>query len=162
MKKLIALAVMVSGLSVVASSALGATTGGAIRVYAVNPTGGGSGGGTVVITGAIAGKGKTVKVNANVVKLVFPQGTFEINATKLNNTKTGSSSFSNTTCSGYFAATASLPILDGTGAYKRISGSVKLTFTEAAILPRLANGTCNQNANGSGISYVVGSGSVSF
>ncbi len=164
MKKLIALAGALGVLAVVAaSSALSATTGGAIRVYAVNSNPNSkTNGGTVLITGAIGAKGNVQNINKNLVKLVFRQGTFEIDATKLNNTKTASSSLSKTTCSGYYAATVPLPLLDGTGAYTGISGSVKLTFTEAFVLPRKANGKCNQNANGTDISYVVGSGSVSF
>lgn len=75
----------------------------------------------------------------------------------------GTGGVNSKTCSGAFTATAPITLFDGTGAYKGIRGTIKLTTTFAAIVPRDDNGMCSRTANPStALSFSQGQGSVSF
>jgi hypothetical protein len=64
---------------------------------------------------------------------------------------------------GAFTDKGPITFFGGTGAYTGISGTVKLAQTFAAILPRKANGKCNENANPTvSLSFFQGSGTVSL
>ncbi len=155
------------------ASAFGATdpAGGAIQVWGTPAN---NGGGAVVITGAIADGGKSMRVNAsgkpdkkgNYKLLELKKGNILLNGTQitaaLNNANP--TAFNTTTCSGAFTGTAALPIVSGTKAYAGISGTVNVTVTFAIVLP-LTKGTCNENTNANPIAQygsISGTGTVSF
>jgi hypothetical protein len=63
------------------------------------------------------------------------------------------------------AATAPAKLFNGTGAYTGIKGTVILTISSAAVLPRLSNGKCDESQNAVAVGEVTisqGSGVVSF
>lgn len=131
---------------------------GVIHVYGVNTTGGNKN--DIIITGAFAARGTTRNVSANIGQVITSKGTFKVNLSKLNNS--GGGGLNSKTCSGAFTESAPITLFGGTGAYKGISGTIKLTDTFAAIVPRLANGKCNGNAVTTAISFFQGTGAVSF
>jgi hypothetical protein len=51
------------------------------------------------------------------------------------------------TCLAQFVAEGSFTLGNGTGAYKKLSGSGKAVITDLGIAPRTKKGTCNLNAN---------------
>ena len=148
-------------------------TAGVVHVFAESN---GSKPGRVVLTGAIGDSGTTTNVNAKgrvdvrgtYVRLKLKAGTVESNLTTLYKlTDSATPTFSPTTCSVFFGATSASPLIDGTGAYRGISGSVTLTFTVAAVLPRYASGKnkgqCHTTGTPTGEQVIVtGSGPISF
>ncbi|HXR54417.1 MAG TPA: hypothetical protein VN793_05150 [Acidimicrobiales bacterium] len=147
--------------------------GGVVNVFAESN---GSKPGRVVLTGAIGDSGSTLNVNAKgkadskgtYIKLTLKQGTVEANLSVLYKlVDSASPTFSAATCSVYFAATSPVPLVVGTGAYHGVTGSVTLTFTVAAVLPRYASGKnkgqCDVSANPTGEQVLVtGSGTIAF
>jgi hypothetical protein len=133
--------------------------------------------GAVVFTGAIGDYGKTVSIdkngkpdpNGSYEKVTLQAGTFEINGTALDTkfAKTKPTAYI-ATCSGQETGTSSLTLLDGTGSYAGITGTIHVHFTGAFIVPRFTSGThkgqCNGNASDpAGLSNLItGSGKVSF
>ena len=76
-----------------------------------------------------------------------------------------------TTCSGYITATASAPIVagSGSGAYAGITGGFVLTFSLALVGPKYGSGKhegqCNNSNSAEPVAQalvVVGSGTVSY
>ena len=168
------LGVAVLGSLLFSSPAFGAAapTGGAIQVF-VTPTATGGGGGTVLITGAIADYGKTVKSNSagkadkkgTDSDLVLKKGTILVDVAQVNAAinNANPTEYDATTCSASFVVTAPVPIVSGTKAYAGISGSVTVTETLAFILPFTKSGKCNTNANPvDAWATVTGAGTVSF
>ena len=139
-------------------------------------------GSTVVLTGAIGDSGSTDSVGANgtpqpnsaEVKLSLVQGSFTINVAALG--KKINSAFNKVepnarTCSAYIVATASTPIVagSGTGAYTGIRGGFTLTFTFAVIGSKYPSGKhagqCDNANNAPSVGqaqFVTGWGTVSF
>ena len=144
-------------------------TGGAIQLI-VQPSLSQQGGGKVIITGAIGDYGtgqklKTSKGTYNRVNLT--KGTFEVDLTAINKKVNAANPTLNTaTCSAEISETAPVSLLDGTGLYKGISGSVTLTETLAFIGGRYTSGKhkgqCNENVTVAQMGTVYGTGSVSF
>ena len=167
---------LIGGTSAFGAGASSTPAGGSIKLYAT-PSLNGSGG-TVLLTGAIGDNGTTLNIdqdgkpdtNGNYVKVTLKKGAFEINKTTLdakakNVTPTGDLA----TCSGGFSVTAPVTLLDGTGHYKGITGTVKVTLTYAFVLPRFASGKhkgqCNEGKNVPPVALydsVKGSGTVQF
>jgi hypothetical protein len=128
----------------------------------------------IVITGAIADRGRTVAASSagkptkdgEFTKLVLKQGTILADATQLGaaNAAAQSPDFDEATCSGSATATAPAPIVSGTKAYAGITGSVDLTITYAFILPRASDGACDVSGVPASAFWgsLVGSGTVSF
>jgi len=169
---------VVSGALVAAAAAFGATTpsGGPLRIFG---TAGNGAAGTIVVTGAIGDYGKTLKMdkngkanpNGNCVEITLKKGTFEVNATTLNATMAKArGTFAPATCS--FSVTGSAPttLFNGTGLYKGISGTVRITINFAGVGPRYASGThkgecVKSNNNGPLLAQygsVIGTGTVTF
>ena len=157
-------------------SAVGAApVGGAVQVY-VTPNN--TGGGPIVITGAIGDFGKsqsinkngTANPNGNFVKITLKKGTFEVDATILNAAANKMQPTVNPmTCSGSLSATDPVTLFNGTGLYKGISGTVKITEKFAIVLPTFASGAkkgqCNESNSAQPIaqySSITGSGTVTF
>ncbi len=159
-----------------ATSGVGATVpaGGAIQVWGTPAN---NGGGTVVITGAVADSGKAIPANSSGKPakkgtykiLALKKGTILINTTQLgknlNNANPTGSTFNMTTCSGYIPVTTPVPIIKGTKAYQGISGSVSITVTFVVVIP-LQKGKCNTSQSGPNpsaqYSSIAGTGTVSF
>lgn len=162
---LIAAATSASALALIAcGSASASEPGGIVHVYDVNT---GTPTGSVVVTGAIGDFGtdqSNVSPNAN--RLVLSRGTFEVNTSEIQKKFSSAKAAGNSTnCGVVLAATAPATLFNGTGAYKGIAGKVTLTIASAAVLPRLANGKCNESPNSTALGEVTisqGSGTVSF
>jgi hypothetical protein len=163
---LIVLCVATSALLVSGAVALAmdsGSSGGEVHVYGANTTGG-NGTNQIIITGAIAARGETSNVSENIGMVTTPNGTFKVNLRELNHAM-GTGGLNQKTCSGAFMATAPVTLFDGTGAYKNIKGTIKLTTTFAAIFSRTDNGTCNAGPTAtplSALSFFQGKGTVSF
>jgi hypothetical protein len=162
----------------VAIGAPGTPAGGSIHVFGSSP--GTGGGGKVLVTGAIGDHGSTKSAdksgrpdaNGSYVKLTLTKGTIELNKTKLDakiSHAFGSAVLNSATCSFAVIASSALPIVNGTGLYKGISGSVGITLSLGLILPRYASGAhagqCNQSnaaQPSASLQVVDGTGTVSF
>jgi hypothetical protein len=155
---------------VAAASRMATPAGGTIRLFVV--PGKSQGNGTIVITGAIGDYGKTTGKNKKGIgTAVLHKGTFQVNlaaiSKKLNNSKP--ILLNTTTCSFVFGATAPVTLLNGTGLYKGISGTVMLTETFAAYGPLYKSGAhkgkCNTSNNATPTAQygsVQGVGTVKF
>jgi hypothetical protein len=108
--------------------------------------------------------------NGNYVMVKLYSGTLMANQTLLNKAFSSAqpTEFSTTTA-GYLSVTAVNPLLNGTGLYKGISGSVTLTGTFAFVIPKYASGKdkgpCNLSNTAqplAQIQSVTGSGHISF
>jgi hypothetical protein len=151
--------------------------GGKIELFAT-PSGN-SGGGTILITGAIGDYGKTESVNKNGTpdpngnygKAVLHQGTIEVNLTALNQKENNlpQTIFNLKSCSVHASVSAPVPVVDGTGLYAGISGTLTFSTTFAFIGPRVTSGPnkgqCSKSNNAPPLAQwisVTGSGTVHF
>ena len=140
------------------------TSRGAVNYFEVSTLG--SGTATAVVTGAITDYGVDhvgVADNGNVNQIVLQKGSFEVNVSELN--KADVPVLHAKTCSYTAEGTASVTLLDGTGAYAGIKGTIKITSMSVGVLPRLTSGTCNESDSASPLEVVRsarGSGTVSF
>jgi hypothetical protein len=133
----------------------------------------------IVITGAFADYGTattitqngTVNPNGNYVKIALKQGGFEVNSTALNKkaNSTAPTFNSTTNCSYSFTVSGPISLFKGSGAYKGISGTLTITESFSAILPRFASGKhkgqCNEGNSATPLATggnISGSGKVSF
>ncbi|MDQ6818595.1 MAG: hypothetical protein M3018_14510 [Actinomycetota bacterium] len=162
---LIVLCVATSALLVSGAVALAGdsgSSGGEVHVYGVSTTGGNAS--QIIITGAIAARGETRNVSENIGMVTTPNGTFKVNLRELNHAS-GTGGVNQKTCSGAFTATAPITLFDGTGAYKNIKGTIKLTATFAAIFSKTDTGACNAGPTANprtALSFFQGQGKVSF
>jgi hypothetical protein len=175
----LALLVSVLGPAVPAVAATGAATptGGPVKIW-VTPKGATGQHGTILVVGAIGDWGTTSTINANGTpdpngnygKVTLQKGTFEVNLSTVNalSNKAQPTIYAGS-CSGVFSVNGPIHFLDGTGAYKGISGTVNLTETFAVILPRFTSGAhlgqCNMSNSAQPLAQngvVTGSGNVSF
>jgi hypothetical protein len=170
-----AVAVTAGGAALAATAS--SPAGGSIHVLGSSP---GTGGGKVLITGAIGDHGTSSSVNksgkpnsnGSYVKLSLTKGTIELNKTKLDaniNHAFNSAKLNSATCSLAVIASSTLPIVNGTGLYAKISGTVHITISVGLTLPRYTSGApagqCNlSNAAQptAALQVVFGSGTVSF
>jgi hypothetical protein len=157
----------------------GATSpsGGKISLWATaNLTGATS---KIVVVGAIADSGvgtsvdKNGKVdpNGSYERIVFKKGSFEANATVLDqNASSGQPTLDDvSTCSFAFSTSGPITVSNGKGAYAGISGTLNVTEQFVGIGPRYKSGknkgACNQSDNArpiAGAGAISGSGSVAF
>jgi hypothetical protein len=106
--------------------------------------------------------------------LALVQGSFRLNVVGLSK-KIGAAfngfQANHLTCSGNLSATASVPIVagSGTGAYAGITGGFVLTFSLALVGPKYGSGKhegqCNNSNNAEPVAQallVTGSGTVSY
>jgi hypothetical protein len=169
-KGVLALAGLAALVVVSAVSAASMPAGGAIRVF-VTPALVGNGG-TILITGAIGDYGRTtMNPKTDIGKTLLKKGTFEVNLayiTKKSNTM--SPSFVNTkTCSYVFDVNGPAALMNGTGLYTGIHGTVMLKETFAGIAPLYKSGPkkgqCNLGQNVNPIAQygaISGVGTVKF
>jgi hypothetical protein len=171
---LIALAVL-AGLLLGAAASAGAASapnGGSIAFFGT-PTGNLIGG-TILVTGAIGDHGTYLTIdrsgkpdlNGAYVRVTLTKGSFELNDTTLNaRASHASPAINEVTCSGATTVTAPVPILDGTGLYRGISGSASVTEFFAFLLSHIANGKCDAASAATPIARyfsIIGGGSVRF
>jgi hypothetical protein len=170
-----AAATMGMSLLIPAAVALGASppAGGKVDVFVTQSSPNGAKG-TIVVTGAIGDYGKTLNVdksgkpntNGAYVKITLQQGSFLVNATKLNAKLNHLKPTINTaTCSFSAAGTGRVTLFNGTGLYAGISGTLQISVKFAFIGPRLSNGQCNQSNKARALAQyqsITGSGTVSF
>jgi len=172
-------AVLTSGGTMAASAST--VTNGPVHVFVYGDSSGV--GATAVLTGAIGDSGTAESIDANGTPdpsnnteelLDLVQGSFKFSVVRLD--KKIQSAFStfklNTrTCSGNLSATASVPIVagSGTGAYTGITGGFVLTFSLAFVGPKYGSGKhqgqCNNSNSSSPVAealMVTGSGTVSY
>jgi hypothetical protein len=156
-------------------------TNGAVHVFVYGDSFGV--GATAVLTGAIGDSGTAESIDANGTPdptnnteelLDLVQGSFRVSIVGLD--KKIGAAFNNfrpnpRTCSGYVTATASVPIVagSGTGAYAGITGGFVLTFSLAEVGPKYGSGKhegqCNNSQSSSPVAQalmVTGSGTVSY
>jgi hypothetical protein len=116
-------------------------------------------------------KDGTVDNNGQYVKIALAHGSFEVNAVALNRKLNKlQPTFDRASCSAWGTGGGNVTLFDGAGAYAGISGTVKITTSFAAILPRFTSGPkkgqCNANANAAPVAQfqgaLEGSGDVSF
>jgi hypothetical protein len=170
-------AVLPGGPPAFAATTPSTPAGGSVRLFAT-PTN--DGGATIVITGAIGdyGSGRninkngTANPNGNYVKVTLRKGTFEINATALNakaNNLGSQTPINKATCSMAASVSAPVTLLDGTGLYTGVTGTLSVTVSEAFILPLYTSGKnkgqCNASPTAQPVAdygSIIGSGTVSF
>jgi len=145
------------------ASASGESAGGEIHAYEADTNDAGNLG-TVILTGAITDHGSDHQGagpnGSN--RLVLSKGTFSLDVTEVG-TKLHNLPVDPTTCSSDGTVAGSIRIVpgSGTGAYRRISGTLDVEASDAFILPRAKNGTCDTNAKKyPGVLIVNGSGNV--
>jgi hypothetical protein len=166
-----ALAGMVLGASIATAGA--APAGGTIHIYS-HPTSPVKA--TITVTGAIGDYGTTLEVNKKgkvdpngaFQKVTLKKGTFVADTTGLNKALNKAQPKANASnCSISFSGSGPATLGKGTGAYKGIGGTLKVTITFAGIAPRFTSGTkagqCNFNGNPKG-SYqsITGVGKIHF
>jgi len=177
----IALASAVAVTAIGAAADVATTTtppGGSFRVFGVSNALGG--GGVVLVTGAVGDHGRSQTVNkagkpssnGTYVKLTLSQGTVMLNQLKLGkaiNKAFGKAVPNTATCSVSVVASATLPIVSGTGLYAGASGSAHITVAVGFLQPRYTSGAksgqCNFSNNTAPISsrqIVYGTGTVTF
>ena len=144
--------------------------GGKVRVFVTNtsPTKA-----KMLVTGAIGDYGTTIsedangKVdpNGNFEKVKLKHGGFVVNTTALNNKLSHSKpAFNKSNCSVVISGTAPVTLSGGTGAYRGIAGTIRITVTFAGIVQRTAKGcSTSPNAPTHGqYQSITGTGTVSF
>ena len=174
-KMTVGFAVLLGGLLFGGNAAFGGSPeGGAVQLFST-PTG--SGGGTIVLTGAVGDSGTVASADSSGMPnpkgqyklFTLSKGTILINTKKLNgdlnNPNRPPTTFNMKTCSGTFVVTDPVPVVKGTAAYVGINGMLSVTVTFALVFP-LQHGTCNLSNSGPGpvaqYGSVAGHGSVSF
>lgn len=146
------------------ASASGTSARGEVHAYEADTNDAGNLG-TVILTGAITDHGTDHQgAGPNGTNLfVLSKGSFSVDITELGN-QLHNLAFDQTTCSSDGTVAGSIRIVpgSGTGAYRRISGTLHATASEAFILPRV-NGRCDMNARQyDGVLIANGSGIVSY
>jgi hypothetical protein len=168
-----ALALAVGSASL-AAAATARAQGGAIQIW-ITPNPAGTGGGKILITGAIGDYGVGQNVDASGMpdrkgtykKLILKSGTIVINTTKFLTAEhnTNPSSFNKANCSAVVHVSAPTPIVDGTGTYAGISGMLDLSADDAVIFPKTPKGVCNMSNNANPLSFyltVSGTGTMTY
>jgi hypothetical protein len=162
----------------VVASIAGASSpkGGTVKAF-VTP--GSNGRATIVLTGAIGDYGTTQSIDANgkvdssgaYAKVDLKHGSFRIDQSAFNKAIATASpvAYNSTTCSGYIRASGPITLLDGTGSYLGISGTVTLTITDAFVSPRYVSGAHKGQCNTSNgvaplaeFASISGAGSVGY
>jgi hypothetical protein len=139
---------------------------GRIQVFSTPPLSGTTG--TVLITGAIGDYGKSVNINkagrpdanGTYSKLELRKGTIVADATTLNKRIQTGEHVDQSSCALQASVSAPVRIVSGTGAYAGITGTIKVTFTLAALGTTKA-GQCNPGKIAAAFATVEGSGAVS-
>jgi hypothetical protein len=172
-------ATLTLSLLIPATVALGASppAGGKVSVF-VTPLSANGPKANIVVTGAIGDYGTALSVNKSgktaangaYEKITLQQGSFLVNATKLNAKLNHLKPTVNTaTCSVSATGTGPVTLSNGAGLYAGISGTLQITVKFAFVGPRLSSGPhkgqCNESNNAPSLAQyqsITGSGTVSF
>jgi hypothetical protein len=130
------------------------------------------------LTGAIGDFGTTLNIdqngkpdpNGNYGKVTLSQGTFEVNITTLVAKARGANPpFNAATCSATISVTAPIAVLNGTGRYAGITGTIRATEHAGFIGPRITSGKkagqCNLSNSAPPVGLMIlinGTGTVSY
>ena len=167
-------AVLVAAGTLASGAAAATPAGGPIALFATIGTGPSE---KIVVAGAIGDWGKVVPVdkngkpddNGNFVKVTLKKGTFVIDATALNKKMANPRPqiASDLTCSVSASGSAPVELIDGTGLYKGISGTVNVTMTFTGMGGRYQSGAkkgqCERDENPIAmLGSVAGRGTVHF
>jgi len=158
-----------------AQAASAAPSNGQISVYATPSNGAKS---KIVITGVIGDYGTALSVdkngktdqNGNFVVITLKKGTFKVDSTALNQvTNNLQPAVNAATCSATGTGSGPVTLMDGTGLYAGISGTLNMTTTFAFIGPPFKSGSkkgqCNLSNNAQPLAQygsITGSGTVTF
>jgi hypothetical protein len=120
-----------------------APAGGAISLFSHPTTSGTSG--TILIAGAIGDHGRYLASDRNgkpdpqgsYLKIILEKGTFEINGTSLADKPRARDT---ATCSAIFSGTSTTAVLNGTGLYASIKGTLHTTELHALLASRYTSG----------------------
>jgi hypothetical protein len=139
------------------ASAAGTRAGGTVHVYDADPYYAGNQPQTIILTGAITDHG--VLKNDT---FVLSRGSIKVNTGAIGKGLAAIPTDPKT-CAADGTVKGSVPIVTGTGAYRRIRGAFQTTVTAAYIDPRLKNGRCDLSATRyPGVLIAHGSGTVSY
>ena len=128
----------------------------------------------ITVTGAIGDYGTTISQdkngnpdpNGDFQKVTLKHGGFLVDATALDQRLNKLRPTINpTNCSVFGSASGPTKVLNGTGAYTGVSGTVRITVTFAGIGPKKADGSCNLSNNApthGAVTVITGTGRVSF
>jgi hypothetical protein len=167
-------AIGAGGVAATAAASSAAPTHGTVHVW-VTPAKGAVD--QILLTGVIADHGTatatdksgTVDPNGTYVKVALSRGTFEVNVTAFQHALNKlQPKMDSATCSLWGTGSGNGTLADGTGAYAGVSGTVRLTTTFAATVPRFTSGAkkgqCDVNAMPSGQfqSSIEGSGHITL
>lgn len=176
-------AVVFGGLLGAAATAASASTSGTAKVFVTpNSTTTPKHPGKVIFTGAIgdygtvinatsAGKPTATKNSKSAYRLLkLKKGTILVDIATFKSKLTGafagsSSGFNSTTCSQSVAASGSISVVSGTGAYAGITGSFVLTAHIAGITKRTKSGGCTTKTTSAPVATyesIIGSGTVTI
>jgi hypothetical protein len=138
--------------------------GGVVHIYEASTSTGNTG--HDVFIGAISDYGTDTQGTGNSTsdKVVLKKGTFELNLAKLQ-AKIHPVAQDAADCSLVLGGSAPITLSHGTGAYKGISGSITVSFTDAVVFKLTKAGKCSPSPTApelSSVSSVAGSGKVSF
>jgi hypothetical protein len=161
---------LVGLLTAAVSAAASMPMGGTVHFF-VTPSLSGNGG-TIILAGAIGDYGTTSPKNSKSIgRAILKKGSFEVDLAKITKAVNNAAPTvaNKTTCSYVFGATAPITIMDGTGAYKGISGVGTITETFAAIGPLYKSGAkkgeCNTSNNANPVAQwasITGQATVKF
>lgn len=162
---------LIGGASALAATASRTPVGGAIDVF-VTPANG-QGNGTILITGAIGDFGTTHSFHIHGETFAYAtlqHGKIEFNLTKISaKANSASPKVDAATCSAALSVSAPVSVVGGTGLYKGVSGTVKLTesfgYIGATYATGPKKGRCNMSNSAptvAEVGNVHGTGTVSF
>ena len=167
---------LIGGTAALGAGAASKPKGGEVHVL-VEPSGSATPG-KILFTGAIGDQGTTLNVdqngtpdpNGNYAKVTLSQGTFEVNITALKAASNNASPrFNTATCSATISVIAPITLLDGTGLYAGITGTVRASETAGFIGPRITSGAkkgqCNMDNSAQPVGLLIlvtGTGTVHF
>jgi hypothetical protein len=126
---------------------------------------------SITITGAIGDFGTVTTVdksgstdqNGNYALVTLQNGTFMVNLTSwIKKNAKVSFPINTKSCTSEGNATGTVSLSNGTGRYEGISGHLSYSETDAWILPRIANGKCNNTDPLHYFAMQSGAGLVSF
>jgi hypothetical protein len=167
---LVLMTALVALILAVDSSAAPVPGGGTIHVF-VTP-GKSQGQGTILVAGAIGDYGRTTGANKDGIgTAILHKGTFKVDLASLNKKSNNAPPTldNSKTCSYIFTVSGPVKIMDGTGLYKGINGTVTINETFAGIGPLYKSGAkkgqCNTSNSANPIAQwgsVTGSGKVTF
>ncbi len=173
---LLVLVTVAAGIGLYSSVAAAAATHGTVHVW-VTPGKGAVD--SIVLTGVIGDHGTatsiekngTVNKNGVYVRVKLTQGTFEVDAVPLNQRLDKLQPvIDKTTCSAWGSGSGNITLFNGTGAYAGIRGTIRMTTSFAAVLPRYKSGPkkgqCNVGENAVPVAQfsgpITGAGSISL